>query len=289
MIIDCHFHLEERLLSRDRLLAKMDESGIDKTALMAAMVDPFPEPPPALLRLLQFFLVHRSLRWAGRLSAARFSRSGGIKMPGGSFSIYPDPDNSPVFEAVAAHPDRFLGWIFVNPEGKIDPVAEFKRWQDHPGVVGVKAHPFWHRYEPVKLVPVARLAAEAGLPLLIHAGFGAHGDFFPLLRQIPGLKLILAHAGFPFYRDIWPKIADYRNVWVDLSQTSYVNEKITRQVVDFLGPDRCLYGTDGPFGFHDAADTFDMTYIKRRIEMLFSDKRIQQKLLGGSFAACAGL
>jgi len=34
MVIDCHYHLEERLLTVNELLQKMDQSGVDKTALM---------------------------------------------------------------------------------------------------------------------------------------------------------------------------------------------------------------------------------------------------------------
>ena len=84
-------------------------------------------------------------------------------------------------------------------------------------------------------MPVAAKASQAGLPLLIHAGFAAHGDFMPLVHEIPGLKLILAHAGFPAYADTWPVIQDYKNVYVDLSADAYVDGKVSQQAVDFLG------------------------------------------------------
>ena len=44
MIIDCHYHLDERLLSREELLQRMDEAVVEKAALKGAMVDPFPDP-----------------------------------------------------------------------------------------------------------------------------------------------------------------------------------------------------------------------------------------------------
>jgi hypothetical protein len=37
MIIDCHYHLERRLLSDDFLLRKMDECEVDKVALMGVI------------------------------------------------------------------------------------------------------------------------------------------------------------------------------------------------------------------------------------------------------------
>jgi uncharacterized protein len=289
MIIDCHAHLEERLLPVDQLLKKMDACGIDKTALMAPMVEPIPEAGPLLIRLFHFLLTHAPLRPVARMLAARFTPEGAIKLPAGIFSIYPDPDNALVFDAVDKHPDRFFGWIFVNPRGNNDPVEEYDRWKDHPGVVGVKAHPFWHRYPPEALAPVAGKAAADGRPLLIHAGFGSHGRFEDLVSQVPGLKLILAHAGFPEYADTWRKIAGNKNILVDVSQTSYVGEKILEQVVRALGVDRCCYGTDGPFGFHDGEGTFDMCRIKKRIEKLLPDAGDRRKILGDNFSAFANL
>lgn len=289
MIIDCHFHLEERLLSMDEMLKKMDACGIDKTALMAPMVDPMPEAGALLIHLFHFLLFHRSTRWAARMLAARFTDDGAIKLPAGNFSVYPDPDNALVFDAVDKHPDRFYGWIFVNPRGKKDPVEEYDRWKDHPGVVGVKAHPFWHQYQPAVLAPVALRAAEDGKPLLIHVGFGAHGDFETLAERVPGLKLILAHAGFPEYRQTWEKIVENPDILVDVSQTSYVGEKIFRKAVRALGVDRCCYGTDGPFGFHDENHGFDMCLIKKRIERLLPDPGDRNKILGDNFAVFANI
>ena len=289
MIIDCHFHLEERLLTMDQMLKKMDACGIDKTGLMAPMVDPMPEAGALLIQLFHFLLFHRSTRWLAQILAARFTEAGAIKLPAGTFPVYPDPDNSLVFDAVDKHPDRFFGWIFVNPRGKNDPVAEYDRWKDHPGAVGVKAHPFWHRYPPRELAPVARKATADGRPLLIHVGFGEHGRFEDLVNQVPGLKLILAHAGFPEYADTWPKIAGNKNILVDVSQTSYVGEKILARVVRALGVDRCCYGTDGPFGFHDEHHTFDMCLIRNRIENLLPDPEDRRKILGDNFAAFANI
>ncbi len=289
MIIDCHYHIEERLLTVDEHLRKMDQNGIDMAALMAPMVEPFKEPPPFIVSMVQFFLTRRPLRWAGRAAVENFTSDGAVKILGHACPIDPDPPNDIVFDAVDVHPDRFLGWVFVNPRGNLDPVAEYEKWKDHPACVGVKAHPFWHRYPPLELVPVARKAASDGKPLLAHVGFGEHGDFYPLLDQVPDLKLILAHAGFPLYSDTWRKIKEMPNVYVDLSQTSYVGQATLKDVVRELGPDRCLYGTDGPFGFHGNDGTFDMGLIKSRIITEFPDASIQWKLLGENFIEVAGI
>jgi predicted TIM-barrel fold metal-dependent hydrolase len=273
----------------ENLINKMDSSGIDKTALMATMWDTPPETPEFILKILRFLLYHRFARPLAKKLAANFSLEGDIVLPKETVKIYPDPDNNSIADVITKYPDRFLGWIFVNPEGKNNPEKEFDKWKNTPGFIGVKAHPFWHRFEPVKLMPVAAKAAEAGMPLLIHVGFDAHGEFMPLVEEIPNLKLILAHAGFPAYSDTWSIIQDTKNIYVDLSADAYVNSKVTKQVVNKLGVDRCLFGTDGPYGHHADDDLFNNGYIKNRIESLFPDKQIQRQLLGENFREMIGM
>jgi uncharacterized protein len=283
MIIDCHYHLERKLLTDDELLKKMDECKVDKVALMGVINEPIPKPPEFLLKILRFTLTHSSFRFLAKVLAANFTSEGDIKLPTGIFHLYPNPKNEPIFQAVTDKPDRFLGWVFVNPQGGTDQIQELNKWKDKPGFIGVKAHPFWHRYQPVDLLPVAVQLAKMEKPLLIHAGFDAHGDYDVLLKKVPDLKLILAHAGFPLYSDTWNKIKNNKNVYVDLSQTSYLNDRATWQAIEYLGVERCLFGTDGPYGVHGDDGLFDYSFIKRRIERLFPDTDIQKKLLGENF------
>ena len=288
MIIDCHYHLQTKALSVNELIEKMDESGVGKVALMGVPIDPIPEPPKALISLLHLLITHRSTRFIAKSLISNFTDDG-IKILGNNMPIFHDPDNKAIFEAVDQYPDRFLGWVFVNPKGKKDPVEELNTYKDHRGFVGVKAHPFWNHHTPLELAPVARQLAETGKPMLIHAGFGEEGDFNALLKEVPRLKLILAHAGFPLYADTWQTISGQKNIFVDLSQTSYVNEKIMKNAVSALGPDRCLFGTDGPYGFHGEDGKFDYGLMKRWIEKLFADKGVQKRLLGENFSEMAGL
>ena len=289
MIIDCHYHLERRLLTDDELLKKMDECEVDKVALMGVINEPIPKPAEFLLNILRFSLTHSSFRFLAKILVANFTPEGNIKIPTGVFHLYPDPKNEPVFQAVVNKPDRFLGWVFVNPQGKKNQIQELNKWKDKSGFIGVKAHPFWHRYQPIELLPVAVQLAKIGKPLLIHAGFDAHGDYDVLLQKVPNLNLILAHAGFPLYSNTWEKIKNNRNVYVDLSQTSYLNDKTTWRVIEYLGFEKCLFGTDGPYGLHGDDDLFDYAFIKRRIEKLFPDKGIQNRLLGENFLELTGI
>jgi uncharacterized protein len=288
MVIDCHYHLEERLLPVNELMKKMDQSGVDKIALMGLQIDPYPEPSRLLISLLQILLTKRPLRRLGKSFIANFTNDG-IKILGNNYPLKFEPDNEPVFNLVSAHPDKFLGWIFINPKGKKDQVTEFEKWKMSKGCVGIKAHAFWNHHTPLELRPVAEKVAAAGLPLIIHLGYGSEGDYSALLDAVPNLKLILAHAGFPGYSDTWKNILPRKNVYVDLSQTSYVGVKTIKDAVGYLGVERCLFGTDGPYGFHGADGKFDYGLIKRRIESIFPDSGIRKRLLGDNFQELAGI
>jgi len=289
MVIDCHYHLEERALSRADLLREMDRAGVDRVALMGSIIEPVPEPPRILLRIFQTILEQRATRILGRLLVANFTSRGEVKILGKPFPIIVSPDNASVFEAVREHPDRFLGRVFINPRSGENQLAELKKYENEPGFIGVKAHPFWHHFTPIELLPAARRLAELGKPLLIHCGFGKEGNFSALIDAVPDLKLILAHTGFPEYSDTWRAVADRRNVYLDVSQTSYVSEKATRDSVSLLGADRLLFGTDGPYGFHDREGRYDYGFIKNRIMSLFPRQEVHGRILGGNFAKLTGL
>jgi predicted TIM-barrel fold metal-dependent hydrolase len=288
-VIDCHYHLDERLLTVNKMICRMDACGINKVALMGSVNEPIPEPPRVIIKILQFLLYHPATQKIGRMLIDNFSLEGNIRIGRKFYEIYVQPDNAEVFNLVGRMPERFLGWAFIRPDTKINHVKELEKWITHPGFAGVKAHPFWHRFEPVQLLPVLDMLIARGKPLLIHAGYESHGDFLSLISKAPELKLILAHAGFPGYRSTWQVIKNHKNIFVDLSQTTYVSDEITRNAVEFLGYDRCLFGTDGPYGFHAEDGKFDFSYIKRRIERLFPSEKVQEHLLGQNFINIAGI
>jgi len=288
MNIDCHYHLEPRVQSLENLMLKMDQYGIDRVALIPCMCDPIPHPPEFQLKVLRFMLTHGSVRGIAKKLITRFTSQGDIILPGGPLRIYSDPDNSGVADLLKTHPDRFLGWVFVNPTGEKDPVKEYEKWGEQEGYIGIKAHPFWHRYPCSMLMPIAQIAAKEKQPLLIHTGFDTHGDFLPLIENLPELKLVLAHTGFPNYTDTWKLIKNHPNVYVDLSADAYVDDTITRAAVDFLGPGRCLFGTDGPYGMTDTDGFFHNGFIKQRVQRLFPDPGIRKMLMGDTFKKIIG-
>ena len=289
VIIDSHAHLDPRILDVDRIVAKMDAAGVDRVALIPAMNDPLPATPERLLAVMR----RLSSSAAGRLLVEATHRAlltpeGDLRLSGQVIPLYSRPDNDGVARLVAARPDRFLGWIFLNPRNNPGVLDELERLRSVPGMIGVKLHPHWHDYRTEILGPVLARVEELGLPVLIHLGFRRRGDFRAICERFPRLKVISAHAGFPFYQDLWAYKGAYPNLHVDLS-SPYIDEALARAAVSAMGPERCLYGTDAPYGFHEGDGSYDYGEIKRWVERMPVSAAAKDGMFGGNFAALAGV
>lgn len=250
MIVDAHYHLDEQLQPVESLLAEMDASGVERTCLIGeiAVSLRLTTTAEALAKLMTRML-------AGKLhSVGLYFYRGTVTsrdtcvVLGRQYALHPVPDNAAVGRVLEAHPERFYGWVLVNPRAA-DPIAELESRVGHSGWIGAKAHPFWHRYPISALDETARWCQERSWPLLIHlGGDGQTGDFHYLPARHNRLKILYAHAGVPFYRDLWGFAAGRDNVLIDLSNTMYVTPSLLSQAVRVMGERRCIWGTDGPYG-----------------------------------------
>jgi predicted TIM-barrel fold metal-dependent hydrolase len=235
--------------------------------LIPCMNDPLPHTPDGLLGLLR------------RLSRSRLGRSvvnaihrstltadGNLKLNRKLYRIYSQPDNDSVAQLLERHPRALMGWIFLNPRASDNVLDELERYRHVPGMVGLKLHPHWHDY-PIELArPLLARANDLALPVLIHLGHGDHGDYRSIAESYPRIKLICAHAGIPFYDELWKYAQRRSNLYVDLS-SPYLNEDLVRAAVKVMGPQRCLYGTDSPYGFQSEG-SYDYGHIRGWVERL---------------------
>jgi predicted TIM-barrel fold metal-dependent hydrolase len=280
-VIDVHAHWEPRMLDVPAMLAKMDARHIDKVALIPAMNDPLPgETPEALLKTLRF-VMRTCHPVASLLNTAFMTDDGNLRYGGKTYAIYERPDNAGVAAVLAAHPTRFLGWIFLNPRAAIG-IEELERWRHQPGFVGVKLHPHWHGWRVEEALPIAERCEELGLPILIHLGFARKGEWKILADACPRLTMIFAHAGMPHFDRMWGAIRDYPHLYLDVS-SPYLDEALARDAVRAVGADRTLFGTDAPYGFHDDADhSYDYGAIRGWVERLPLGSREIDDILGGN-------
>jgi len=172
-------------------------------------------------------------------------------------SIGPDfrLGNDLVAAAIAAHPGRFYGYIGVNPNYPAEEMCEeLRRRRETPGFVGVKLHPDVHRVraDDPRYAPAWEFAAEHSLPVLSHAGagsaFNAPIHFDQAAEQHPNVPIILAHsASGQESIDAAAELARRRgNVHADICG-SPLHMGALEQLVERLGSQRVLFGTDLPF------------------------------------------
>ena len=112
--------------------------------------------------------------------------------------------NTHLAKIIEGHGDRLVGLGVVNPLAP-GACSELRRAVD-AGLTGLKMVPSgWYPYDDA-VQPVFAEAAALGLPLLFHSGIFIDGrsgrfcrpTFFEALRDHPGVRVALAHLGWPW-------------------------------------------------------------------------------------------
>jgi predicted TIM-barrel fold metal-dependent hydrolase len=155
--------------------------------------------------------------------------------------------NDVVWKAYEEHPDAFVPFFRLNPHKNYD--VEFARCAKR-GFVGLKLHPVSQRFEldDRRVVRLFEMAAEVGLPLIVHAGFAMQRIVEPLaptIERLPKLRLILGHAAMVEVLAAAQTFKDNPNI---LFETSVVRAKDLFVLFSALDPKRICYGSDIPYG-----------------------------------------
>lgn len=165
-------------------------------------------------------------------------------------------NNDEVLGAMQQHPERILGYCFLNPGYAREAQEEISRCVVDGGMIGVK---LYHQYcinEPVQF-PVIERCIDLGVPILMHAGYPAAPElreqqprlstadhFADVARRYPEALLICGHigGGGDWERQI-KGLREAPSVHLDTSGSVFDAGMIERCVRD-LGADRLLFGCD---------------------------------------------
>lgn len=156
--------------------------------------------------------------------------------------------NDVVLKAARDAPDRLLPFLRLDPLGPWEDELERAAGE---GAVGLKLHPVAQGFAPEgeASVAVVRAATERGLPVLLHAGYGARpvaSAIAALLDVVPRARLILAHGGRGDARGLAALAAEQPGIMFDTSLASLPD-------LVALPPERLAFGTDRPYGDHATA------------------------------------
>lgn len=155
--------------------------------------------------------------------------------------------NDALWSAYEEYPDLFVPFFRLNPH--LDYEKEFGRCIER-GFEGLKLHPVSQAFEldDPKVVRLLGMAAEADLPVLIHAGFAMQRivePLFPTVETHPELRLILGHAAMVEVLEAIRAFEDHANV---LFETSVVGARDLYVLFRRLDPSRICFGSDIPYG-----------------------------------------
>jgi predicted TIM-barrel fold metal-dependent hydrolase len=165
-------------------------------------------------------------------------------------------------DLLTEHPDRLLAFVAVQPRAKQAALDSLERALD-AGFCGIgelfpQVQGF--AYDDTYFVRVLQIAAERQAPVNLHVTdplvpttavnrSTPLENFIRLAKEFPTAKLILAHwgGGLPFY-ELNPQLHQIlRNVTYDCAASPLLYDKrVFRQVIDLVGVDRVLYGSDYP-------------------------------------------
>ena len=169
--------------------------------------------------------------------------------------------NNHLAEAQRRHPDRVVAFATVNPSTP-DAVAELRRCAEMGlrGVGELNSDAQGFSLDDPRVADAVAVSVELGLPWTLHCsepvgheypgkGTATPDKIVAFALRHPELRLVCAHlgGGLPLFAHM-PEIAQLcKRLWFDTAATPYLYEPTAyRAVVDLIGADRLLFGSDYP-------------------------------------------
>lgn len=170
-----------------------------------------------------------------------------------------------VYPVLQAHPNRFFGWVGINPLGGRETLRYIERGVKELGFKGVHVYPHWFGV-PINhrtYWPIYSKCCELGVPITMQVGrqsprSGAKLCGHPLwLDEVafdfPELNLIGLHIGVPWDADMIAAVRSHENV--SMIADAYPPRSWSPTLRDFImqrdwgnldGMDKVMWGTDWP-------------------------------------------
>ncbi len=171
--------------------------------------------------------------------------------------------NDYILESIARYPQRLIGFCTVQPQSFEAAIAEIERCAKG-GIKGVgEMRPDTQLFDLTErevMEPFVEVIREHKLILLTHAsepvGHQYQGKesitpemLYPFITNFPDLTLVCAHwgGGLPFYA-LMPEVKEAMgNVFFDTAASPFLySPQIYSQVIQLVGADKILFGTDYP-------------------------------------------
>ena len=222
ILYEQQFRKHEDVMTVDQMIAKMDASGVERAFLIAVKMG---------------------------------SKYHGLD----DLAVTYDE----VADAVRSHPDRFYALAGIDPYEGMEGVRALEYAVKDRGFIGAHLYPHWFGLEPDhrKYYPFYTKCAELGVPIQMQVGqCQIYIRDYPVLRSVgrpilldniacdlPELKLIGIHTGWPWVEEMLSVAVKHPNVYV--GSDAYAPRYWKPEFVHFInswGQDKVIFGSDSP-------------------------------------------
>ena len=186
-------------------------------------------------------------------------------------------DHPSVIAAVAKYPQRFFGYMMVNPAAP-DALAQTTEALTSGHMHGLCFFPAMHRYsiQDDRAIALLDLIAgtagriafvhcgvlsvgirkKLGLPSLFDMRFSNPIDLHAIALRYPQVRFVVPHFGAGYFRealmlcDLCPNVyldTSSSNSWMRYQESGTDLRTVFRRALDVVGPQRLLFGTDSSF------------------------------------------
>ncbi len=165
-----------------------------------------------------------------------------------------------VLKFVKENPSKLGALVWVNPHNEIiQPELMALIEKNRSLIYGLKFHPFEShlKISSKKMMPYLELARKYALPLLVHTAEDIYSDVAFLgevAAAYPDLTFVAAHLQLcctDDHRSALEVLKAHPNVYGD---TAWVDMKTAKRVLETIGENRIMFGTDNPI---DGVDTLN--------------------------------
>ncbi|WP_020619868.1 amidohydrolase family protein [Paenibacillus daejeonensis] len=192
-------------------------------------------------------------------------------------------NNRQIREAVDAHPDRFVGFLGVDPHE--DPgitCDQIDRAVQEWGFRGLKMHQWLQMFptnDPI-VYPIMERASHYEIPVVFHSGTPPYTTpvlIADLAKRYPRVPVIIGHMGkTTLYYDCLTVMREVDNLYCDFSGNPLVG--VLEWGIQNLGAHKFLYGSD-EFGAGPG-----QAYGLEQIRHMMISENQKRQIIGGNAA-----
>jgi predicted TIM-barrel fold metal-dependent hydrolase len=204
-------------------------------------------------------------------------------------------NNDSVIEFVKAFPNKFIGFVGLDPHKGMRAINELKASVADLGMRGAAVDPYLAQIyaNDAKYYPIYSKCCELDIPIIFTTGPATlvpnaiidhvaprYIDF--VARDFPELKIIISHGGYPWVNEAITVAQRNRNVYIDLSEYEFSPmAEAYVEAANTMIADKILYASAHPF--------VDFRVALQSYERLQFKPDVRQKIMYDNAARLLGL